>query len=92
MEPAAEFVHKFVEEIRNKQVGGDHYRAMGLQPWDVLKQWLTPAEYRGYHKGVIIAYLGRESRKGGTLDLEKAAHHLEELINFDHQLSGKRPF
>lgn len=65
----------------DKQVGGDHYRAMGdFQPWNVLKAWLTPEEYRGYQKGVVIAYLAREKAKGGDQDIAKAAHHLSKLV------------
>jgi hypothetical protein len=63
------------------QVGGTHYKDMGdFQPWDVLKHWLTPEEYRGYQKGVVIAYLARERAKGGNQDIKKAAHHLQKLI------------
>jgi len=63
------------------QVGGYHYRIMGdFQPWDVLKHWLTTEEYRGYQKGVAIAYLARERSKGGSQDIAKAAHHLQKLI------------
>jgi hypothetical protein len=63
------------------QVGGDHYKTMGdFQPWDVLKHWLTPEEYRGYQKGVAIAYLARERSKGGAQDIAKAAHHLQKLV------------
>lgn len=63
------------------QVGGNHYKTMGeFQPWDVLKHWLTPDEYRGYQKGVAIAYLARERQKGGDQDIAKAAHHLQKLI------------
>ena len=63
------------------QVGGDHYKSLGqFQPWDVLKHWLTPEEYRGYQKGVAIAYLAREQSKGGDQDIQKAAHHLQKLI------------
>ena len=63
------------------QVGGNHYKDMGdYQPWDVLKHWLTPEEYRGYQKGVAIAYLARERSKGGAQDIAKAAHHLQKLV------------
>lgn len=63
------------------QVGGNHYKDMGdFQPWDVMKHWLTPEEYRGYQKGVAIAYLARERSKGGTQDIAKAAHHLQKLL------------
>lgn len=63
------------------QEGGTHYKDMGdFQPWDVLQHWLTPEEYRGYQKGVAIAYLARERSKGGDQDIKKAAHHLQRLI------------
>lgn len=63
------------------QVGGTHYKDMGdYQPWDVLKHWLTPEEYRGYQKGVAIAYLARELAKNGDQDIKKAIHHLQKLM------------
>ena len=69
-----------------KQIGGEHYKSMGdYQPWEVLRHWLTPEEYRGYQKGVVIAYLARERAKGGDQDLQKAAHHLQKLIEIEMQ-------
>ena len=69
-----------------KQIGGEHYKSMGdYQPWEVLRHWLTPEEYRGYQKGVVIAYLARERAKGGDQDLQKAAHHLQKLIEVEMQ-------
>jgi len=65
------------------QVGGEHYRSMAVQPWDALEAWLTPEEFRGYQKGVAIAYLARERKKGGTQDIEKAMHHLMKLVESD---------
>jgi hypothetical protein len=63
------------------QIGGDHYKNMGdYQPWDVLRHWLTPEEYRGYQKGVAIAYLARERQKGSDQDIAKAMHHLQKLV------------
>ena len=73
----------------NTQIGGDHYTAMGdYQPWDVLQHWLTPEEYRGYQKGVIIAYLARERAKGGDQDIRKAAHHLQKLCEVISDKNG----
>lgn len=80
---------KFIEEVfivhaesvLTIQKGGDHYKKLGAyQPWEVLKAWLTPEEFRGYMKGTAIAYLARERDKGGLLDIEKATHTLQGLI------------
>ena len=62
------------------QVGGNHYKDMGIQPWQAMEAWFTPEEYRGYHKGVAIAYLARERQKGGLDDIKKAIHHLQRLV------------
>jgi hypothetical protein len=68
------------------QEGGDHYKKLGhYQPWEVLAQWMTPEELRGYAKGTAIAYLARERDKGGRLDTKKALHTLQLYM----ELSGK---
>jgi hypothetical protein len=36
--------------VRDKQFGGDHYKRMGIEPWDVVDTW--PLEQRiGYYRG-----------------------------------------
>ena len=63
------------------QIGGSHYKDMGqFQPWDVLRHWMTPEEYRGWMKGNALVYLAREKKKGGVTDIEKALHTLTKLI------------
>lgn len=62
------------------QVGGDHYRKLGdMQPWNVLRAWLTPEEFRGFLKGSAIVYLARERDKGGDEDIRKALHTLQKM-------------
>ena len=63
------------------QEGGDHYKKLGAyQPWEVLRRWLTHEEFRGYMKGTAIVYLAREQDKGGMLDIRKAGHTLQGLV------------
>jgi hypothetical protein len=71
------------------QVGGNHYKDMQVQPWQAMEAWLTPEEYRGYHKGVAIGYLAREQQKGGLQDIEKAIHHLQRLVEIEHDRDTK---
>ena len=68
------------QDALSRQVGGDHYANMDVQPWEAMEAWLTPEEYRGYHKGVAIGYLARERSKGGNEDVRKAIHHLQRLV------------
>jgi hypothetical protein len=72
------------------QVGGNHYLKMKIQPWEAMRAWLTPEEYRGYHKGVVIAYLAREADKGKDQDIEKSSHHMLELVDYLNELKSKK--
>ena len=69
------------ESVLNTQFGGDHYIKMRqYQPWEVLKEWLTVEEYRGFMKGTAIVYLAREKLKGGDGDINKAIHTLQGFM------------
>lgn len=59
----------------------DHYKRLGLEPWDAMRHWLTPEEYRGYQKGTALAYIARERLKGGDNDIGKAIAHLQKLLD-----------
>lgn len=72
--------------VRLKQVGGDHYKKLKVQPWDAMECWLSPEQFEGYLLGSAIAYLGRYNAKatgkGGYQDILKARHYLDKLIDF----------
>lgn len=61
-----------------KQVGGDHYKKMGVQPWDVMESVLSHEEFVGYLKGSIIKYGMRQGKKGSE-DAEKCRHFQQKL-------------
>jgi hypothetical protein len=59
----------------SRQVGGDHYSKLAIQPFKyIIKNKL------GYAEGTAIAYITRWRDKGGLKDLRKAIHTLELLI------------
>jgi len=60
------------------QVGGDHYKAKPIQPWDFIA-----ANQLGYFEGNIVKYLSRWRDKGGINDLKKARHYLDKLIELE---------
>jgi hypothetical protein len=59
----------------SRQVGGDHYRKMKIQPIEFIA-----ANNLGFFEGTILKYLCRWKAKGGKQDLEKARHYLDVLI------------
>ena len=61
------------------QVGGTHYKDMEVQPWTVMENLLTDAEFVGYIKGCIIKYSMRQGKKEGSDDAGKCKHYIEKL-------------
>lgn len=60
------------------QVGGQHYKNMGIQPWEVMEAVLSHEEFVGYLKGNIIKYGMRQGLKGSD-DAQKAEHYRRKL-------------
>ena len=63
-----------------KQVSGDHYKALAIQPVEYVYH-----NEIGFFEGNVIKYVTRWRDKGGIADLEKAKHYLEMLIEFESQ-------
>jgi hypothetical protein len=61
-----------------QQVGGDHYRAKGIQPIEYIH-----ANNLGFCEGNVVKYVTRWKDKGGEDDLRKAIHYLELLIQLE---------
>lgn len=62
-----------------RQVSGNHYKDMEVQPWHVMEAVLTPEEFIGFLKGNIIKYSMRAGRKEGSDDAGKAKHYMQKL-------------
>jgi len=60
------------------QVGGDHYKGMKIQPVEFIHANQIP-----YMEGNAIKYLCRWRAKNGVVDLEKAKHYIELLIEME---------
>ena len=70
---------------KETQVGGDHYKALPIQPVEFIHQ-----NELGFIEGNIIKYVVRHKTKNGKLDLEKAAHYLRLLIEMDYGASVEK--
>jgi hypothetical protein len=60
------------------QVGGNHYKDMGVPPWDVIEATLTKPEFIGFLKGNIIKYSMRQGVRG-EIDSQKCKHYIIKL-------------
>lgn len=64
------------------QVDGDHYKNLAIQP--------AVYSYKnklGWHEGEIIKYVTRHRNKNGKIDLEKARHLIDMLIELEYDSS-----
>ncbi len=66
-----------------KQVGGDHYKKMTIQPVEFsLANDLDACQHSA------IKYIVRHEHKGGEADLDKAIHFIEMLKEFKYGGKG----
>jgi hypothetical protein len=65
---------------RDEQYGGDHYKKMDVQPWDVIDSW-PQAQQIGFYRGNALKYLMRAGSKDDPLqEIQKARHYMDRLI------------
>jgi hypothetical protein len=69
-----------------KQVNGDHYKKLRIQPIEFIHANNIP-----FAEGCAIKYLCRWRDKGGLADLEKAKHFIELLIELESKAKEEEP-
>jgi len=72
-----------------RQVGGEHYKKMGVQVWDVVDTW-TYEQKVGYYRGNALKYIMRCGTKDEQVqEIKKAAHYLEKLTEVLQESDAK---
>jgi hypothetical protein len=59
----------------DKQVGGQHYASMKIQPVEFIT-----ANNLGFLEGNVVKYICRHQSKNGAEDIKKAIHYCELLL------------
>lgn len=69
-----------VKAANSTQVGGDHYKKMDIQPWDVI-DYGPKQQAIGFYRYNALKYIMRAGEKGEFKeDIAKAQHYLEKLL------------
>lgn len=64
----------------DEQFGGDHYKKMKIQVWDVVDTW-PRADRIAYYRGNALKYIMRLNDKDAPItNAEKAAHYCRKLV------------
>ena len=74
-----------MSEIYKKQVGGDHYKSMVIQPSEFINKNKLP-----FAEGNAIKYLCRHKQKNQKEDLLKAKHYIDMAIDRDYPQKKER--
>lgn len=67
-------------KANSHQIGGDHYKRMDIQPWDVV-DYGPKQQAIGFYRYNALKYIMRAGEKGEFKeDIAKAQHYLEKLL------------
>lgn len=67
-------------EANSHQIGGDHYKKMDVQPWDVI-DYGPKQQAIGFYRYNALKYVMRAGEKGDFKeDIAKAHHYLQKLL------------
>ena len=71
------------------QEGGDHYKQMPVEPWDIYDSW--PAEQRiGAYRANCVKYVLRlEHKDSRVLNARKLKHYASKLVEVAEELEAK---
>jgi len=71
------------------QEGGNHYKQMGIEPWDIYDTW--PAEQRiGAYRANCVKYVLRlEDKDSRVLNARKLKHYAQKLVEVAEELEGE---
>lgn len=75
-------------EANDIQEGGDHYKNMGVQPWDVYDTW--PEEQRiGAYRANCTKYVMRlDAKDTRLLNAKKLRHYAQKMVEVLEELEG----
>lgn len=78
---------EYKEEEAEESTVDSHYKALAIEPLEVMRGMMTKTEYKGFLKGNIIKYSIRQGNKKGE-SAEKDAAKCREYIRLLNELEN----
>ena len=66
--------------VANDNINPQHYKHGKIEVIDIMKDQLSPEEFKGFCKGLILKYLCRADHKNHLEDYKKDQWYLNKLI------------
>jgi hypothetical protein len=67
------------QKASKRQIGGRHYKDFKIQPAEFIHK-----NKIGFLEGNVIKYVCRHSAKNGRIDLGKARHYIDLLLEWEY--------
>jgi len=64
----------------DRQIGGDHYKNMGVEPWDVIDTWPLYQRIGAYRAGALKYIMRMGAKDESEQEISKGIHYLEKLL------------
>ena len=74
----------------NPNVNPSYYKSGGIELIDVMKAKLSPEEFKGFCKAIILKYICRADKKNGLEDYEKAKCYMDTLVEYLQKLEASK--
>ena len=68
------------EAANLRQVGGDHYKTMGIEPWDVVDTWPLEQRIGAYRHGALKYLMRMGSKDESPQEIAKGQHYMQKLL------------
>jgi hypothetical protein len=69
-----------VKTANARQVGGTHYKTMGIEPWDVIDTWPDEQRVGAYRAGALKYIMRMGAKDESAREIGKGIHFLEKLL------------
>lgn len=63
-----------------RQVAGDHYKQMAVQPWDVVDTWPRDQRIGAYRAGALKYLMRMGTKDQNVQEIAKGQHYMEKLL------------
>lgn len=73
------------QRASERQEGGDHYKRMGVEPWDVIDTWPLEQQIGAYRSGALKYIMRMGTKDESPQEIAKGKHYLERLIEVLNQ-------
>lgn len=75
-------------KANKRQVGGDHYKNMGVEVWDVVDTWPIEQRIGAYRIGLLKYTMRMGSKDENVQEIKKAEHYAQKLIEVLEERDG----